>query len=234
MPEKPKAWMAWSSGKDSAWALHVARQLGELEIVGMMTTLTDAYNRIAMHGVREDLLVAQANAAGLPLHRVWIPSPCSDEVYEAAMLEALTLAKSQGVSHIIFGDLFLQDLRDYREQKLAQIEMKGYFPLWMRETKALAHEMIEGGLQAYLTCINTQHLPKELAGHSFNTELLDKLPPEVDPCGENGEFHSFVWDGPMFSKPIHLQVGEKVEREGYVFTDLLAQEHSPVAADSIK
>jgi len=219
--EKPKAWMAWSSGKDSAWALHTARLAGQVEIIGLMTTITTQYNRISMHGVRKALLMAQAEALGLPLYCVGIPTPCSNEQYEASMREALAVAASQGVTHIVFGDLFLQDLKEYREQNLATVGMQAYFPLWRRDTTSLAQEMVQGGLQAQLTCIDPKKVPTELAGHAFNRELLAKLPDNVDPCGENGEFHSFVWDGPMFSQPIPLTQGETVERDGFIFTDFL-------------
>lgn len=218
--QKPKAWMAWSSGKDSAWALHTARCQGEVDIVGLMTTVTEQYNRITMHGVRKSLLIAQAEALGLPLFCVGIPTPCSNQEYEARLHETLSIASVQGVSHIVFGDLFLQDLKEYREQNLATMGLQAYFPLWQRDTASLAREMIEGSLQAYLTCIDPKKVPIELAGHAFDTSLLKKLPDTVDPCGENGEFHSFVWSGPMFNRAIPVQHGETLEREGFIFTDL--------------
>jgi uncharacterized protein (TIGR00290 family) len=217
---KPKAWIAWSSGKDSAWALHLARQAGEVEVVGMLATVTETYARVSMHGVREELLEAQAEAVGLPLVRVLIPAPCSNEVYEAAMGAALGKAKAQGVSHVIFGDLFLEDLRVYREKRMAEIGMTPLFPLWKMDTAALAREMLAAGLRAYLTCIDPRKLPEELAGHAFDLELLSKLPAGVDPCGENGEFHTFAWSGPMFKQPIPVRRGETLLREGFLFTDL--------------
>lgn len=228
----PKAWMAWSSGKDSAWALHTARQLGEVDIVGIMTTVTSVYDRISMHGVRRSLLEAQANALGLPLYCVEIPAPCSNQDYEERMRAAMQVAQAQEVSHIVFGDLFLEDLKEYRERNLAQVGMQAYFPLWKRDTASLAQEMIDGGLKAHLTCIDPRKMPVSLAGHAFNTTLLNSLPDLVDPCGENGEFHSFVWDGPMFQRPIPVQVGETVERDGFVFTDLLPLE-SPATVSSV-
>lgn len=229
-PDKPKAWMAWSSGKDSAWALHTARTEGHVEIVGLLTTITSQYDRISMHGVRRALLLAQAEVLGLPLYCAGIPTPCTNQQYEATMQEAMAAAAAQGVTHIVFGDLFLQDLKEYREQNLATVGMQAHFPLWQRNTADLAQEMIQGGLQAHLTCIDPRKVPTELAGHAFNADLLAKLPAAVDPCGENGEFHSFVWDGPMFAKPIPLQQGETVERDGFIFTDFLpASAETPTA-----
>jgi len=211
--------MAWSSGKDSAWALHTARYQNEVEIVGLMTTITALYDRITMHGVRRSLLEAQAEALGIPLVSVDIPTPCSMDDYDACMRNTLEIASAQGVTHIVFGDLFLQELKESRERKLATIGMQAVFPLWHSETSALAREMIQGGLKANLTCIDPRKIPVELAGHDFNQDLLMKLPDTVDPCGENGEFHSFVWDMPLFDKPIRVQPGETVERDGFIFTD---------------
>ena len=216
---KPKAWIAWSSGKDSAWALHLARRAGEVEVVGMLATVTESYARVSMHGVREELLEAQAEAVGLPLNKVFIPAPCSNEVYEQAMRAALEKAKTQNVSRVIFGDLFLEDLRMYREKRLAEIGMTPLFPLWKMDTAALAREMINSGLRAYLACLDPRLLPGELAGHAFDLELLSQLPAGVDPCGENGEFHTLAWAGPMFKNPIPVRRGETVTREGFVFTD---------------
>jgi len=232
---QPKAWMAWSSGKDSAWALHVARQRDDVEIVGLLTTVTDAYSRVSMHGVREDLLIAQAEATNLPLHRVRIPAPCPNEVYEFEMRIALESAARDGVTHVVFGDLFLEDLRAYREAQLARIGMVGVFPLWRRDTTALAREMIDGGLKAHLVCVDPRRMPRHLAGRAFDDALLADLPPDVDPCGENGEFHTFAWDGPMFAQAVTVAVGETVEREGFVFADLVSadsvgyDEHRPAA-----
>ena len=214
--------MAWSSGKDSAWALHVARHRGQEDIVGLLTTITDAYARVSMHGVREELLAAQAVALGLPLHSVRIPAPCPNDVYESGMRTALAAAAAQGVTHVVFGDLFLEDIRAYREAQLARIGMIGVFPLWQRDTTALAREMIDGGLRAYLVCVDPRRVPGRLAGRAFDDALLEALPPGVDPCGENGEFHTFACDGPMFAAPVAVSVGETVEREGFVFTDLVA------------
>jgi len=219
---KPRAWIAWSSGKDGAWALHVVRQGGELEVTGMLCTLTEPYDRVSMHGVRSELVAAQARAAGLRLHRVAIPAPCPDGAYEAAMARAMATAAAEGVTHVIFGDLFLQDVRAYRQERLARANMTGVFPLWGRGAAALAREMVSGGLRAILTCVDPRTCPRDLAGRVYDQAFLDALAPGVDPCGENGEFHTFAFAGPMFDRPIPVQVGRTVEREGFVFTDVLA------------
>ena len=218
---RPKAWLAWSSGKDSAWALHVVRERGEFDVVALLTTVNRTHNRVAMHAVRESLLKAQAAAAGLPLVVVPIPSPCPNEEYERAMAAAIARAKSEGVTHIIFGDLFLEDVRRYREENLAKSGIAPVFPLWGIPTRQLAREMMAGGLRSYLTCVDPRHLDKSFAGREWNAALLADLPATADPCGENGEFHTFACAGPMFRTPIHVQAGEIVERDGFVFADLL-------------
>ena len=218
---RPKAWLAWSSGKDSAWALHTVRLAGEFEVVALLTTVNRTHERVAMHAVRESLLEMQAAAAGLPLVKVGIPSPCSNEIYERAMSEAMAQASGEGVRHVIFGDLFLQDVRDYREKQLARCGMTPVFPLWGMETRALAGAMIAGGLRAYLTGVDPRQLERGFAGRRFDAELLADLPRGVDPCGENGEFHTFACAGPMFRAELAVTVGEIVEREGFVFADLL-------------
>lgn len=220
---RPKAWVAWSSGKDAAWALHVARQAGELDIIGLLTTITAPYDRVSMHGVRRELVEAQARAAGLPLHKVLIPAPCSNEAYEAAMAQAMAAAKSLGVSCMVFGDLFLEDVRRYREEKLAPTGIRPVFPLWGIDTRALAREMIAAGLRAHVTCLDPRKLPRALAGRPFDQAFLDALPDGVDPCAERGEFHTFACAGPVFAQPVPVRVGETVEREGFVFTDLLCE-----------
>ena len=220
---KPKAWLAWSSGKDSAWALQVVRQSGEFDVVALLTTVNQTYSRVAMHAVRESLLEMQAAAAELPLIKVPIPSPCTNEIYEQAMGGAMTRAKAEGVFHVVFGDLFLEDVRAYREKQLTGCGMTPVFPLWGRDTRRLAEEMIQNGVSAYLTCVDPRKLDRSFAGRRFDSELLNALPPEVDPCGENGEFHSFVNGGPMFHRTIPVMAGEVVEREGYVFADFLPQ-----------
>jgi uncharacterized protein (TIGR00290 family) len=218
--DRDRALLCWSSGKDSAWTLHVLRQQGEVEVVGLLTTVNEKHDRVAMHAVRRELLEAQAEAAGLPLSIVRIPHPCPNEVYEAAMARALENAREQGVRAVAFGDLFLEDVRRYRESRLAGTGIRPLFPLWGRPTAELAQEMIASGLRARLTCIDPRVVPKELAGCEFDRALLSRLPPGVDPCGENGEFHTFAWDGPMFSHPVPVTTGEVLEREGFVFADL--------------
>ena len=222
MRERPKALIAWSSGKDSAWALHEARRAGEFEIVSALTTVTDHFGRVSMHGVREELLHAQLDAAGLPAIVVRIPYPCSNEIYEREMAAVMADAKVRGVTHIIFGDLFLEDIRAYREKQLAGTGIKPVFPLWQEPTTMLARNMIAAGVEAHLAVVDLKKLPAAFAGHRFDQGLLAKLPAEADPCGENGEFHSFVSAGPMLSRRISVAVGETIERDGFVFADLLA------------
>jgi uncharacterized protein (TIGR00290 family) len=218
----PKALIAWSSGKDSAWALHVARQSGNLDIVGALTTVTDTFARVSIHGVREELLLAQLAAAGLPPTVVRIPYPCSNEIYEREMAKAMQAAVAEGVTHVIFGDLFLQDIRDYREQRLAPLGVTPVFPLWHLPTDALAREMISDCVEAYLATVDVKKVPAALAGRRFDRALLRDLPQGVDPCGENGEFHTFVAAGPMMKGRIKIAVGERIERDGYAYADLVA------------
>ncbi len=196
----PKALIAWSSGKDSAWALHEVRRAGDYDIVGALTTVTETFGRVSMHGVREEILRAQHAALGLPSVIVPIPYPCPNEIYEARMAAALDEAKRQGVTHVIFGDLFLEDVRAYREQKLAGTGITPLFPLWQRPTDALAREMIAAGVETYLVCVDLKQLPKSFAGRRFDHALLAELPASADPCGEKGEFHSCVVAGPMFDR----------------------------------
>jgi uncharacterized protein (TIGR00290 family) len=221
VPRPPKAFISWSSGKDSAYALHEARTGGLAEIVGAITTLSEAYDRVAMHGVRSSLLDRQLAALGLPSERVMLPSPCSNEIYEARFGEACERLKAQGVRHIVFGDLYLEDVRAYRERQLAALGMSPIFPLWRRDTGELARAMLASGLVAHLTCIDPKRLDRSFAGRRFDGRLLDDLPRGVDPCGENGEFHTVVSAGPMFAAPIAVRVGEVVERDGFVFADVL-------------
>jgi uncharacterized protein (TIGR00290 family) len=215
----PKALIAWSSGKDSAWALHEAR--GDFDIVGALTTVTDAFKRVSVHGVREELLRAQLDAAGLPAITVRIPYPCPNEIYECEMAKAMNDAKARGVTHVIFGDLFLQDIRAYREARLNEIGITPVFPLWLRPTAQLARDMIAAGVEAHLSTVDLKKLPLAFVGRRFDDRLLGDLPASADPCGENGEFHSFVSAGPMLSRKIPVSVGETVEREGFAFADLL-------------
>jgi len=221
MAERPQALIAWSSGKDSAWALHEARQAGDYDIVGALTTVNEAFGRVAMHGVREELLMAQLDAAGLPPIVVHIPYPCTNEIYERAMGAAMAEAKARGITHIIFGDLFLEDIRAYREAKLKDVGITPVFPLWQRPTDALARAMIDGGVEAHLATVDLKKLTADFAGRRFDGALLAELPESTDPCGENGEFHSFVSAGPMLSKKIEITVGETVERDGFAYADLL-------------
>jgi uncharacterized protein (TIGR00290 family) len=219
---KPKVLLAWSSGKDSAWSLQVLRAQAEVEIVGLLTTINEAFDRVAMHAVRTELLRAQAEAADLPLWPVPIPWPCSNAAYEAAMDTAMARARAEGITHTAFGDLFLEDIRRYREERLAPTGITPLFPIWGMPTDALARRMIEGGLRARLTCVDPKSLDARFAGREFDAALLAELPPSVDPCGERGEFHTFTYDGPMFRRPVPIRAGETVTRDGFVFADLLA------------
>jgi uncharacterized protein (TIGR00290 family) len=218
---RPRAWLAWSSGKDSAWALHVIRKSGEFEVVALLTTVNQTYSRVAMHAVRECLVEMQAAAAGLTLIKVPIPSPCTNEIYEQAMGEAMARARAEGVLHVVFCDLFLEDIRAFREKQLAGCGMTPVFPLWRRDTRKLAEEMIANGLSAYLTCVDPRKLNRSFAGRRFDAVFLRELPADVDPCGENGEFHTFANGGPMFKQAISVTAGEIVEREGFIFADFL-------------
>lgn len=218
---KPKLLLSWSSGKDCAWALHVLRQQGVHEIVGLVSTVNTAFNRVSMHGVRVELLTAQVQATGLPLWQVPIPYPCPNEVYESAMRDLMVRAREAGVTHFAFGDISLQDVRGYRERQLADTGMTPVFPLWGIETCTLAREMIAGGVHAVLTCVDPRQIPESLIGREFDEHLLRDLPPSADPCGENGEFHTFCYDAPCFTSPIPIQRGEVVQRDGFVYVDLL-------------
>jgi uncharacterized protein (TIGR00290 family) len=222
MSTPPAAFVSWSSGKDSAYALYEARRCGLARIVGALTTVNEAYGRVAMHGVREELLDRQIAALGVPALKVMLPDPCSNEVYEARMAHAWERIRGRGVTHIVFGDLFLEDVRAYREKQLAAAGMSGIFPLWRRDTRVLAREMVASGLVAHLVCVDPRRLGREFAGRRFDDCLLDELPREVDPCGENGEFHTVVSAGPMFDTRIAVTVGTVIERGGFVFADVTA------------
>jgi len=230
MTRRPKALIAWSSGKDSAWALHDVRQSGGYEVVGALTTLTETFGRVSMHGVRRELLDAQLAAAGLDPIIVPIPFPCPNDVYEARMGAALAQAIATGVTHMIFGDLFLEDVRAYREQKLAGTGVAPVFPLWHRPTRELAREMIAAGVEAHIVCVDLKQVAKTFAGRRLDAALLAELPASADPCGEKGEFHSFVAAGPMLSRRVPLVVGETVERDGFAFTDLQLASNSDGSA----
>ena len=221
MPPRPKALISWSSGKDSAFALHEIRRTGEFDVVGALTTVTETFERVSIHGVRQEILLAQLEAAGLPPRIVPIPYPCPNEVYETRMGEAVAEAVQDDITHIIFGDLYLADVRAYREQKLTGTGIAPVFPLWQRPTLALAHAMIESGLEAYLATVDLKKLPPEFAGRKFDAALIADLPGGVDPCGENGEFHTCVVAGPIFSRRLPVVTGERVERDGYAYCDLV-------------
>jgi len=213
--------LSWSSGKDSAWSLHVLRRTPGVEMVGLLTTINETHGRVAMHAVREELLEAQARAAELPLWKVPIPAGCTNERYEQAMGRVIGRALEEGIEAVAFGDLFLEDIRAYRERQMQGTGLKLIFPLWGMPTDRLAREMIAGGLQARITCVDPKALDRSFADRAFDEELLRSLPAGVDPCGERGEFHTFAWSGPMFARPVPVQVGEVVERDGFVFADLL-------------
>ena len=215
-----KTLISWSSGKDSAWMLHVLKQDPSIEIGGLLTTMNEQFDRVAMHAVRRRLLEAQASAAGVPLRTVQLPWPCTNEQYEDRMRVAVSQAIAEGFTHVAFGDLFLEDVRNYREQKLAGTGLTPLFPIWGIPTDQLAVRMVDSGLQSVLTCVNPKQLDRSFAGRQFNRALLDDLPPGVDKCGERGEFHSFAWDRPMFSRPVAIEVGEVVDRDGFVFADV--------------
>jgi uncharacterized protein (TIGR00290 family) len=221
MPPRPKALISWSSGKDSAFALHEVRQASELDVVGAVTTVTETFGRVSIHGVRQEILLAQLEAAGLPPHIVPIPYPCPNEIYEARMGESVARAVKDGISHMIFGDLYLADIRAYREQKLAGTGITPVFPLWDKPTRTLAQAVIESGLEAYLATVDLKKLPAEFAGRKFDAELLADLPQGIDACGENGEFHTCVVAGPMFSRRLRVNPGARVERDGYAYCDLV-------------
>jgi len=222
---RPRALLSWSSGKDSAWALHVLRQRNEFEVVGLLTTVNLAADRVAMHAVRSELLREQAAAVGLPLHAVGIPWPCSNADYEAAMSAAVQRAKEDQIAVMAFGDLFLEDIRQYRLEKLAGTGIEPTFPIWGIPTDQLARDMIAGGLRARLTCVDPKQLDPAFAGRDYDGALLDSLPPGVDPCGERGEFHTLSYGGPLFARELRLRRGESVLRdERFQFTDFLLDE----------
>ncbi len=215
--------LSWSSGKDSAWALHMLRSDPEIEVCGLLTTLNMEFQRVAMHGTRRSVLEAQAQAAGLPLWIVPLPWPCSNEIYERQMSEVCGRAVAERIDAVAFGDLFLADVRAYREKQLAPTGLEPLFPLWGMPTYDLAREMIAGGLRARLTCVDPRVLPAAFAGREFNEALLRDLPAGADPCAERGEFHSCAYAGPMFTEPLELQAGDVVTRDGFVFADFEVQ-----------
>jgi uncharacterized protein (TIGR00290 family) len=213
--------LSWSSGKDSAWTLHRLRRQPDIEIVGLLTTVNTTHDRVAMHATRRTILEAQARAAGLPLHVIELPWPCSDDVYGERMLAAVEAARADGVTHIAFGDLFLEDIRDYRCRQLAGTGLEPLFPIWHEPTDALARCIVDAGIEAYITCVDPTRLPARFAGRRYDHALLDELPADVDPCGEHGEFHTCVLAGPMFAHRVDAAVGAVVERDGFCFADLV-------------
>lgn len=215
-----KVLLSWSSGKDSVWALYVLQQQGEHTVCGLLTTLNEAFDRVAMHSTRRELLEAQAEAVGLPLTVVPLPWPCSNEAYEAAMQTACEQAVADGVEAVAFGDLFLEDVRRYREERLQGSGLTPLFPVWGLETRQLAETMIAAGVKARVVCVDPQKISPEFAGRDLDAQLLRDLPAGADPCGENGEFHTFVYDAPMFRTAISVESGEVVERDGFVFADV--------------
>jgi uncharacterized protein (TIGR00290 family) len=216
----------WSGGKDSAMALHAVMQQKEFRVVALLTTVTEGYERISMHGVRRELLVRQAESIGLPLQEVRIPQQCINPIYEARMEEALRVHFANGVRKVAFGDIFLEDLRTYREKNLARIGMIAFFPIWKRDTRELIRTFHTEKFRAVAVCVDSKVLDRSFAGRELDDTFFRDLPPEADPCGENGEFHTFVFDGPIFRRAIAVRTGEVAERDSFVFCDL-----SPVKED---
>lgn len=223
MPDRPKAFLSWSSGKDAAFALHEVRRLGLADVVGVLTAINEAADRVQMHGVRHALLDRQIKALGLPAIKVMLPNPCPNAIYEAHMDEAFGRLKAAGIRHIVYGDLFLEDIRTYRLKQMAAADMQAIFPLWGRDTRRLAGEMIASGLEAHTACVDTRKLNRSFAGRGFDARFLRDLPAGIDPCGENGEFHTVVTAGPIFAAPIATSVGEIVERDGFAYADVIPQ-----------
>jgi len=213
--------LSWSSGKDSAWALHLLRQTSEVEVTALFTTFNVSANRVAMHAVRRELVIAQADRVGLPLWAIDLPWPCSNAVYEELLASLFARAKLNGVTAVAFGDLFLADIRAYRERQLEPTGLRALFPVWQLPTRELAWRMIQSGVRAKITCVDPARLDRSFCGCEFDADFLNRLPDTVDPCGENGEFHTFVYDAPAFSRPIPVEPGEIVERDGFVFADFV-------------
>lgn len=223
-----KVLLSWSSGKDSAWTLHVLRQRADLDVTALLTTFNSAADRVAMHAVRRELVHAQAERTQLPLWEVELPWPCSNEEYESRLRAVCERAVANGIEAVAFGDLFLEDIRAYRERQLAATGLEPMFPIWGLPTAALAREMIAAGVKARISCVDPARVPRTLAGRDFDSTLLGDLPPSADPCGENGEFHTFVYDAPVFDRPIRVESGMVVERDGFVFADVIGTTSSAV------
>lgn len=223
--------LSWSSGKDSAWALHVLRQEPDIDVVGLFCTFNQAFQRVAMHGVRIELVRQQAANVGLPIQLIPIPHPCSDAQYAAIMTGHVDQAKREGIGFFAFGDLLLEDVRRYRETRLADTGIAPLFPLWGTPTEEPSQAMVSSGFRAIITCVDSRHLPPDFAGQEYGASFLERMPDGVDPCGENGEFHTFAFDGPMFKRAVNVSVGETVSRDGFTFIDLLPEEPFTTACD---
>ncbi|MCY4223992.1 MAG: adenine nucleotide alpha hydrolase [Bacteroidetes bacterium] len=222
-----KVWLSWSTGKDSAWTLHALTKDPEFEVAGLFTTVTEEFDRVSVHGVRTSLLDAQSKRLDIPIHRVILPWPCSNKLYQNAMDHVWQAASDHGIEMIAFGDLFLEDVRQYRLDILKNTGLQPIFPIWGQPTSSLADAMISSGLRAIVTCVDTRQLPAEYSGQNYDRDFLNQLPTSVDPCGENGEFHTFVYSFPMFSQPIDMKIGEVVNREGFVYTDVMSRLDDP-------
>jgi uncharacterized protein (TIGR00290 family) len=225
-----KILLSWSTGKDSAWALHLLNQRNPGAVSALLTTLNETVDRVAMHGVRREVVEAQAASAGLPLWKVPLPDPCTNDTYERRMRETLTRALREGFTHVAFGDLFLEDIRRYREKQLAGTGLEPLFPVWGLPTRRLADEMITAGLRARITCVDTRTLSQSFVGREFDRDLLEDLPPGIDPCGENGEFHTCAYDGPMFRRALTLEAGESVARDQFVWRDFACPSTPPASS----
>ncbi|HWY44603.1 MAG TPA: diphthine--ammonia ligase [Candidatus Sulfotelmatobacter sp.] len=224
MAEPERILFCWSGGKDSAMALHALLQEKDVHVAGLLTTVTEGFERVSMHGVRRELLYRQAESIGLPLQEVYIPPQCVNPIYEARMEAAMRSALGQGIRRVAFGDIFLEDLRAYREKNLARVGMEAIFPIWKRDTRELARNFVDLGFRARAVCVDPRVLNRSFAGRELDESFFRDLPTEADPCGENGEFHTFVYDGPIFQKPVKCRTGKVVERDSFVFCDLLAEE----------
>jgi len=221
---KRKTWLSWSSGKDSAWALYLLRQDPTVELLGLFTSVNRKYSRVSMHATRLEMLERQADAVGLPLHTIDLPDPCTNEQYDAIMRQFVGEAAAQGVECMAFGDLFLEDIRRYREDQLQGSGIEPLFPLWSIPTNELAEQMLSAGLEAYISSVDLKKLPVRFAGKKWSRELIAEFPQGCDPCGENGEIHTIVTGGPMFRETIPVRLGEVIERDGFAYADIIPKE----------